>query len=170
LAYLSVTAAEVFGGKKLPVGFTIALQNVTEKKEIEKEIERVNKLAILGSVAAGVAHEIRNPLMSLSLFLDEIHDNFFKKGERNLLSVGERKLLEGALKQIDRLDKIVSTLLDFSSKEKKEYKSVDLNKIVGEIVEFIRRKCEKSQIRLEIDYRKIPKISMDEQKLKQALL
>lgn len=170
LNYLNVTAAEVFGEKKLPVGFTVALQNVTEKRDLEKEIERVNKLAALGSVAAGVAHEIRNPLTSLSLFLDEIHDSFVKKGEKNLLSIEERKLLEGALKQIDRLDKIVSTLLDFSSKEKKEYKSVDLNKIVGEIIEFIKRKCEKSHIRLEMDYRKIPKIFMDEQKLKQALL
>jgi signal transduction histidine kinase/GAF domain-containing protein len=170
LNYLNVTAAEVLGEKKLPVGFTVALQNVTEKKNLEKEIERVNKLAALGSAAADVAHEIRNPLTSLSLFLDEIHDNFSKKGKRHLLSIEERNMLEGALKQIDRLDKIVSTLLDFSSKGKKEDKSVDLNKIVGEIIEFIRHQCEKRQIRLETDYKKIPKTLMDEQRLKQALL
>ncbi len=167
--YLNVTAAEVFGEKKLPVGFTVALQNVTEKKRLERESERVNKLAALGAVAAGVAHEIRNPLMSLSLFLDEIHDNFFKKGDKNLLTIEERKLLEGALKQIDRLDKIVNTLLDFSSKEKQECKHVDLNEIVKEIIEFIRRKCDKNHIKLENDYKQIPKILTDEQKLKQAL-
>lgn len=168
--YLNVTAAEVYGEHNLAVGFAIALQNVTEKKAIEMEIERVNKMAALGSIAAGVAHEIRNPLMSLSLFLDEIHDKFMKNDGRNLLTIEERKLLESALKQIDRLDKIVNTLLNYASKEKKEIKLVDANKIVREIIEFVKRKCEKNRIRLETDYKKIPKIFMDEQKLKQALL
>jgi signal transduction histidine kinase len=168
--YLNVTAAEVWGENDVLAGFTIALQNVTEKKALEREVERVNKLAVLGSIAAGVAHEIRNPLMSLSLFLDEIHDNFSKKGGNKFLSTGERKLLEGALKQVDRLDKLVSTLLNFAAREKKEIKSVDLKEVVDEIVEFIRRRCDKNGIRLEKHYGDIPKILADEQKLKQALL
>ncbi|MDD5234437.1 MAG: ATP-binding protein [Syntrophales bacterium] len=167
---LNVTAAKVWADNDVLAGFAIALQNVTEKKALEQEVERVNKLAVLGTIAAGVAHEIRNPLMSLSLFLDEIHDKFSKRGDNNFLSTQERKLLEGALKQVDRLDKIVSTLLDFAAKEKKEIKSVDLKEVVDEIMEFIRRRCAKNDIKIEKHYENIPKILTDEQKLKQALL
>jgi len=169
--YLNVTAAEVCGENNMPVGFTIALQDVTKKKALEQEIERTNKLATLGAIAAGVAHEIRNPLMSLTLFLDQIHDNFVKNEEKNLLSTEERSLLEIALKQIDRLDKIVSALLDFSAKkEGKEGKYIDLNETMEEMIEFLRHQCEKSNIKIEMVCRTLPKTFIDEQKLKQALL
>jgi len=88
-------------------GLLVLVQDQTEKRKSDQEVERMRRLASIGQLAAGIAHEIRNPLTGMNISLDII---------RNELTdhpyVG--KLVGSVIDEIDRLEKIVSSMLEFS--------------------------------------------------------
>lgn len=163
---LSINITEAFDDLGEHFGYAIAMSNITERRLLQRKTEHMNKLASIGTVAAGVAHEIRNPLMSMSLYLDEIHDKY-----ASLLNMNERKLIEGALGQIDRLDTIISRLLNYSATSNAEKTIVNINEIVESTSEFVRRTCEKNGVTMKCHLNNnLPKITIEGSRLKQALM
>jgi signal transduction histidine kinase len=83
------------------------LKDISEKKWLESQMIQAEKLASLGQLAAGVAHEVNNPLASVSIFAELLgrKEKIDKEAQNYLLAIGEN---------VDRMAKIVRNLLDFS--------------------------------------------------------
>jgi two-component system sensor histidine kinase HydH len=106
------------------LGYVILFRDITEILHLKKEMERSRRLASLGSLAAGVAHEIRNPLSSIKGFA-----TFFK--ERYQDNPEDRKTAEIMVQEVERLNRVISQLLEFA-------RPMDMNRRWDSVQEIIR--------------------------------
>jgi len=125
------------------------VQEKTEALEkAQAEIVQTEKLASLGYLSAGMAHEIRNPLNSITLFLQ-----LLKSGTED-----QEKLeyFDKIFKEIDRIDGILRKLLDASKRPRFEIKEVSIAQVLDATLEIFRPQMELHKIDFERDYRRIP--------------
>ncbi|MBW1729823.1 MAG: PAS domain S-box protein [Deltaproteobacteria bacterium] len=114
---------------KGPFGSIIVLQDITEIKKIEEEMKKVEGLALVGELAAGIAHEIRNPMASIS-------------GSIQMLKEGmsgneiQAKLMDIVLREIARLNQLVNDFLLFARPRKPSIQNFDLNRLIRETLEL----------------------------------
>jgi signal transduction histidine kinase len=149
-------------------GSIIYMEDITEKRIGETRLRRAENLASLTTLAAGVAHEIKNPLASIS-----IHFQLLKKSlAKNKFSDKKTDKYFNVIKEeVDRLNKIVVDFLFAVRPVNLELREGDINKIIAQMMEFIDVEMQQSKILclLELD-ENTPKILMDERLMKQALL
>ncbi|MBW1637449.1 MAG: hypothetical protein JRJ68_14400 [Deltaproteobacteria bacterium] len=131
---------------------------------IEKELQRSERLAALGKMAAGVAHELRNPLSSIKglalLLKSKINDESGGKDTADIL-VGE----------VDRLDRSIGELLDYAKPARLNRKNLEINTIVEKTVQLIAMDIKSQGISLTLDLEEdLPGINGDEDKLVQLFL
>ncbi|MEQ1875123.1 MAG: ATP-binding protein [Bdellovibrionia bacterium] len=113
-------------------GYILIFQDLTQIKRLEKAMRRSEKLAAVGQLAAGIAHEIRNPLAGISGSLQLLRSTTHDEGSE------EYRLMSIALKEIDRLNHLITEFLDFVRPEGHADEPVGLNEIVREVVEMAR--------------------------------
>ncbi len=126
-------------------GRVLLFHDVTKLLHLEEKLKQHEKLAAVGQLAAGIAHEIRNPLASMSGSIELLRDTLPEKD----VSAEERKLMDIALKEIDRLNRLISEFLDFVRPDKMEIKDVSLPDLLGELVLSARQRKESIE-RIEI--------------------
>jgi PAS domain S-box-containing protein len=161
---LRISSSPIFDDIDSLIGILFLIQDVTAEREREKHLQRMSRLISLGELAAGVAHEIRNPLTGISVVLDILRN-------RQRLSKSEKSLLEEATIEIERLEKIVSDLLDFARPQKFNFEMANIVDIIKSMYFLINEQCNKQNIRLLTRYsRSLPKSFMDHEKMKQGLL
>ena len=102
-------------------GKIINCQDITVQRRMEKRVKRNKRMASLGRMAAGIAHEIRNPLASISGSLEMLRSGPGMDAE-------DKKLMGIALKEIDRLDGLISELLEYARPHELELRPYDLSK------------------------------------------
>jgi len=144
-------------------GMTVTVRNETEKEKLREEMMRLDRLASLGKLSAGIAHEVRNPLTGLSLLLDDLHD-------RTPSGSQEQEMIGKALAEIERVERLISSLLNYASPVRAELRECDLNRVVADTVLLMRRPCERQRVALTLEVREIPPFRLDPEKIKQALL
>lgn len=108
------------------------LKDVTEVRELENELKQKDKLATIGQLAAGIAHEIRNPLAGISGSIQ-----LLSQDEENIDS-DQKKLMKIILKEIDRLNNLITEFLDYAKPEKKPDQQVNLKDLLSDIVQLLR--------------------------------
>jgi two-component system, NtrC family, sensor histidine kinase PilS len=110
------------------VGRVIHFTDLTELRRMEREVKHTERMATIGQLAAGIAHEIRNPLASMS-------------GSIELLAQGpqvaedDRTLMQIVVREIDRLNTLINDLLDYASPRPREPVDLDLSVLVTETVQ-----------------------------------
>lgn len=106
------------------------LKDVTEVKHLQDQMRQREKLAAIGQLAAGIAHEIRNPLAGIS-------------GSIQLLSndaqnPDDQKLMKIILKEIDRLNNLITEFLDYSKPEQRPDQKIDLALVMNDVIQNIK--------------------------------
>jgi len=161
---LSMTSSSIYDDKQNVIGILFTIQDITNIRDREKYLQRVNRLISLGEMAAGVAHEVRNPLTGIRMVLDILRG-------RPSLSGDDVQLTEEATLEIDRLEKIVRNLLDFARPKDFIFESSDINEVVDGISFLIRKQCKDQDVKLNIMRdEKIPRLRIDREKIKQGIL
>ncbi len=162
--YINVTASRMNKPSGEESGTVVIVQDTTEKKLLDDQIQKMDRLASLGRFAAGIAHEIRNPLTGLSLFLDDLHD---KISNQPMIS----KNIQMGLAEVERLESFVNELLDYSSPSRQESSLRNINYLIEATLHFIDKQCRNSKIVVRTDLSPdIPDIFIDQEKIRQALL
>ncbi|NOX17175.1 MAG: PAS domain S-box protein [Chlorobi bacterium] len=161
--YFAINVSPIVGNRENRQGAIIVIQDITEKREFDSQVQRMERLASLGRLAAGLAHEIRNPLTGISLFLDDLHDRTSNDEET-------AAVILQALNEVERLENLVNELLDYASPRKNDFQEVDLNKLLNSILNLLTKQLSKNKIELTTEFCESPKISADKEKLKQAFL
>ncbi|EAT16242.1 HAMP domain-containing protein [Desulfuromonas acetoxidans] len=145
-------------------GLILTVEDLTERAQMRTRLARMDRLASLGRLAAGLAHEIRNPLTGISLLLDDLHD-------RLLHTPKDQELIRRALEEMERLEGLVGDLLKFSRVSASECHPGDVRAVVERTLGLFEQSCERSGISLVRDYAEtLPQIALDEQRMQQALL
>ncbi|MDR2900977.1 MAG: PAS domain S-box protein, partial [Treponema sp.] len=170
-------------------GSLIHLDDITEKRSREAQLRRAENLASLTTLAAGVAHEIKNPLGSISIHIQLIQKtmnngmSFFKQdlNREEVLPDDNKQVDEyfDSLQQylgvvneeIDRLNKIVVDFLFAVRPMNMDFRKQNANHIVQELTDFVQFELNESHITLDLQLcDDLPWIDLDERFLKQALL
>lgn len=126
----SLNALSHQGGVR--IGTLISFQDLSEIVALRAIAARGERLAVLGRLSAGLAHEIRNPLSSISGSVQLVRESAQLDGE-------ERNLLGIVLREVERLDDLVSTMLLVGRPREPQRKACDLGRVVEEVVEMTRR-------------------------------
>jgi len=137
------------------------------KKDLEKfhygQMERADRLAAVGEMATGIAHEIKNPLAGISGAISVLASDYEEDDPR-------REIVGQILGQINRLDKTATDLLHFGKPGKPEFSHVDLNSLVQDTLFFVAQHPEARKIhRIKDLNRNLPPIWADEKQLQQVL-
>ncbi|MCB0349766.1 MAG: ATP-binding protein [Bdellovibrionales bacterium] len=141
------------------------IQNLTEIKNLEFSMRQKEKLAAVGQLAAGIAHEIRNPLASISGSVQLLESSLQTQ------TTEDKKLLAIVIKEIDRLNKLVTEFLDFVRPDSRIEDPININNLAKEVLEMAKlneKLSSKVEHRTELRAQSIVYGHYD--KLKQALL
>ena len=150
-------------------GAIVHMEDITEKRRKEAQLRRAESLASLTTLAAGVAHEIKNPLGSISIHIQLIRKALQGKEEVPVPFL-ERHL--GVVdEEIERLNKIVVDFLFAVRPMDVQLRDGDPGKLVSDIADFIRPEAEKAGVLVELAVAEdLPLVALDERLMKQALL
>ncbi|MBW2506426.1 MAG: HAMP domain-containing protein, partial [Deltaproteobacteria bacterium] len=155
------TASVIFNEKGRFEGIVCIAQDIT----MQTETLRAGHLASIGELAAGVAHEINNPINSIINFAQIMADEV-KKGELLTEEIPERIIKEG-----DRVASIVSSLLSFARENEKEKRPIDARHILDEVLALTETQIIKDGINLTVDFPAgLKKILADFQQIEQVFL
>lgn len=153
-------------------GSILHVEDVTEKRGREARLRRAESLASLTTLAAGVAHEIKNPLGSIG-----IHIQLLQKALKGAGACGEfdRERMEGYIdvvnEEVDRLNRIVVDFLFAVRPIDVHLEDHSLNEVVHELLEFVKYELEEADIELSAELEAgIDNIELDVKYLKQALM
>lgn len=150
-----------------PAGAVMSYRDITEERRLQLEVIQNEKMAAIGILAGGVAHEINNPLGGILAFTQLLLKD--SREQKNEELTADLKEIENAA---IRCKKIVADLLDFSRMSKdKEYASVDVNNLIQNVIPFIRSEIRSLNVDLEIDvHEDIPKVYGIANRLQQVFL
>lgn len=144
--------------------WVLLVQDLTEIKNLQKELMMKEKLAAIGQLAGGIAHEIRNPLASISGSVEMLKESTTNLNPENT------KLFSIIIKEIDRLNLLITDFLSFVRPEVKRSDEVSIKELIDEIITLVKfDKDLSSNVNFQIDLVDI-KIKCDKGKLKQAFI
>jgi signal transduction histidine kinase len=137
--------------------------------EMERQLEKAERLSSLGQLAAGVAHEIRNPLNAISMATQRLKRDFIPSDPRK---AEDFQNLSGVIRdEIKRLDQIIEEFLTFSKSRRLDFCKFSITEVLQKIVSLIREEASTRGITIETTWRDAPAlISMDVNKLQQAFI
>jgi PAS domain S-box-containing protein len=148
------------------MGALVTLRDLDSIESINTQLQVSERLAALGRITAGVAHEVKNPLNSMRLWLENLKESL--PPERDSASQQAVQVLD---KEIDRLDAVVKRFLDFTRPMEIQLEATQLAQLLKEVLEIAQPQLQKSNIQLAqllpID---VPEVYVDRALLKQAVL
>lgn len=132
--------------------------------ESEKHLSRSERMAAVGQLAAGLAHEINNPLSVVSGFADFVLDKTSPEDPR-------RQALEDIGRETTRCQRLVSQLLDFAKPKEPVRELTDLNSLVADTAALVRAQAKAQGVTIDLRVEDgLPGITVDRDQIKQALL
>jgi PAS domain S-box-containing protein len=148
------------------MGALVTLRDLDSLESINTQLQVSERLAALGRITAGVAHEVKNPLNSMRLWLENLKESL--PAEQDGASQQAVQVLD---KEIDRLDAVVKRFLDFTRPMDIRLEATQLAQLLKEVLEVAQPQLQKSNIQLAqllpID---VPEVYVDRALLKQAVL
>jgi len=148
------------------IGFVMLIRDVTESRKLTEEKIESERISALTLLAAGVAHELGNPLNSLTIHLQLM--------ERSLKKVGKgadklQKHLDVSLGEIKRLDFIISQFLAAIRPTQPQLQRVQINELIEEATRFLKPELDQIKVKLKLELRAdLPAMPLDANQMKQA--
>lgn len=112
-------------------GLIVIFQDLTRVKDMEREVKKREKMAMIGEVAAGMAHEIRNPLASLSGSMQMLKEELSLEGDNAYL-------MEIALREMDRLNTTITEFLAYAKPNPPQKKTMDVNDLLLDTINLLK--------------------------------
>ncbi len=157
---VSIAPFEVVSGERH--GTVLILEDVTGRVRLEEQLQHSEKMASIGLLAAGVAHEVNTPLTGISSYTQMLKEQVKPEDLRF-------PLLEKIEKQTFRAAKIINNLLNFARSSTAEFEVVDVNKSVLEVLSLLEHQLDKARIRVVKELTEdLPEVRGNENRIQQV--
>ncbi len=134
-----------------------------ENVKLKDAVQNQDRLKAVATLAAGMAHEVKNPLTSIRTFAEYLPQKYDDPDFR-------QKFKRIVVDEVDRVNSIVTQLLEFSKPKELELKEYIITEILDETLGFLSSHLLKNKIEVQKDYRESPRLLVDKNQLKQAFL
>lgn len=146
------------------MGYIILFRDLTEIQELKREVERSQRLASLGRLAAGIAHEIRNPLSSIKGFA-----TYFRERYRDVPE--DQKTAEIMVQEVERLNRVIGQLLEFARPMSVQKKPTSIKTVIQHSLKMIEKDARAKNINLKTNLSpEIQEVPIDPDRINQVLL
>lgn len=164
--YYAISVAQLINSSGEMIGAIFSFADISERKRLEMRMERVNRMAYVGQLASGLAHEIRNPLAGMKTSIQVLKRRLVREEEdRNGL------LFDNVVYEIDRMNKLVSELLDFAKPHRPDLRRLNLIPVVERTLSLVATVAEERMIKLAFESEEgSVEIMADENQTEQVLL
>ena len=150
-------------------GNLVHIEDVTEKRSREARLRRAESLASLTTLAAGVAHEIKNPLGSMGIHLQLIQKKITGKDCIESKDIGQH--LDVISEEVDRLNRIVVDFLFAVKPMDTRLEDGEVNRVIEELLDFVQPELDQAGVKIESSLSaSLPLLRIDMRYIKQALL
>jgi len=154
---------EPVGGSGATEGLVCLFQDLTEQRALDQETQHRERLAAIGELAAGVAHEIRNPLTGIANAAQVLQMRLTENES------GQR-MADLILRETQRLDRIVTSLLGFARPGRPRMQEMQIDELVRAALQFEEAECASASVRAELRViGRIPPIFVDPEQIRQVL-
>ncbi|GIQ71324.1 PAS domain-containing sensor histidine kinase [Xylanibacillus composti] len=148
------------------IGAYVIFKDVTNLRSLEEQVQRSDRLSMIGQIAAGTAHEIRNPLTSIKGFLQVLKKTLQGHGLRR-----EYEYTQIMLNEIDRINNLVSEFLLLSKPKDNKYTSVDISSVIRDILPIINNEAILHNVVVQYEAEEeLPLVVADRELLKQVYI
>jgi signal transduction histidine kinase len=148
--------------KKIQQQNEMILWNTIRQKEIEKQIARLDRLNIIGEMAAGIAHEVRNPMTTVRGFLQMLAKKEHDSPHASFYSI--------MIEELDRANGIITEFLSLAKNKAVNLEYANLNQIIEAIVPLIEADARISNKSIVLELSEIPDLLIDEKEIRQVIL
>lgn len=142
--YTEYNFSPIYNEKKEIESFVSVGRNITDRVKQDATIRNLDRLSVTGQLAAGVAHEIRNPLTSLKGFSKLLQTCLDKEKQENYLAI--------MMNELDRIDTIVNEFMSLAKPQAVKYVKVDLKSILDSTINIIHPQALLNNVQIIIDY------------------
>src|SRR5207244_3589120 len=161
---VELSAAPLRGGEGKELGVIGVFRDLTRVRQLEDRLRRSDRLAAIGELAAGLAHEIKNPLTSLLTFSRHLSRRFEDPEFR-------QKFLSVVPRELERINNIVERLLELARPAPLTFKPLRLPALLERVLELYGDRLEAQSVRVERDWRReVPAVWADQEALYRALV
>ncbi len=161
--YFNLSFFPIEKGKGELMGATLLIENVTERKRLREQLAEYEKLSALGQLALGAAHEINNPLLGISSYLELL------LGEAE--DQGKKEEIEFVLENVYRISETIRGLLNFARPSPPQFTKVNINQLIDEILSFLSHQPIFRKVRIEKSLpQPLPQITADLNQIRQVLI
>ena len=131
IALLGMTASLLKDDTNAVRGIILIFQDITKMVEMEDQVRMKERLATVGSLAAGIAHEIRNPLASLSGSIQVLQGELDLKGDN-------KQLMDIVVRETDRLNTIIMEFLEYARLKNAQNETIELSPVLDETIMLLK--------------------------------
>ncbi|KQC11867.1 MAG: hypothetical protein APR54_10440 [Candidatus Cloacimonas sp. SDB] len=150
--------------KDLTISNESLKKEIRERKKIEHQLIRSERLAGVGELAAGIAHEIRNPLGNISSSAQVCISKITRDDDL-------KKYLKIIIDESEKANSIIKGLLDFANPRVMNLKKGSINQVLNSVIKSVAARCQKSNVEVELEFSKdSPDLLIDKKWLEQAFL
>ncbi|HDR7644830.1 TPA: GAF domain-containing protein [Bacillus mycoides] len=143
-------------------GICCIFKNITEKKQYEQELKRLSNIDLIGQMAAGISHEIRNPMTTVRGFLQLLkEEHTYEK---------HNKYFKLMIEELDRANSIITEFLSMGNTKKSDLQMLDLNSIIHDIIPLIKIDTYNQNKYIQVDTNDIPELLLNRNEIRQLLI
>ncbi|WP_242865790.1 ATP-binding protein [Desulfosporosinus sp. HMP52] len=143
-------------------GLTVFFRDITEAKRQQQEIDRLERLNLIGQLAAGISHEIRNPLTTVKGFLQF----FGSKAQYQ----NDKEYMDLMIAEIDRANIIITDFLSLAKSNSDNVKSQNLNEVIHKVLPMLQADAFNNNKEVVVNLNNLPNIMINENEIKQLIL
>lgn len=138
------------------------LTDITERKEMEIEMLRLDRLGLVGEMAASIGHEIRNPMTTVRGFLQILKDN--KK------YVEEQEVFDLMIEELDRANSIITEFLSLAKNKMVELKPLNLKTVLTNMIPLVQANAVIQDQNIKLAMEEVPDLLLDEKEIRQLVI
>lgn len=143
-------------------GMCALIKDITDNKKYEKELKRLSGLQLIGQMAAGISHEIRNPMTTVRGFLQLLKEGYDYEKYKQYLGI--------MIEELDRANSIITEFLSMSKTRTTDLQELNLNSIIHDIAPLIEIDAFNQKKHVKIDTETIPKLLINKNEIRQLII
>ncbi len=161
---VSMDAAPIEDASNQFQGITLLFRDITELVQLRDQMNRIERLALVGELAAGIAHEIRNPLGGIKTAAQVLRDSFTEEDM-------EVQLIDRIIREVDKANKLLKEFFKFARPTPPQFAPVDIEMIIDGVYLLLAPRLKKLDIKfVEEAEPHLPQVYVDETQIEQVIL